>query len=75
MKQRAVRYDKNGNAIMINNLQKVRANFLSLCNNQQQVYEEIEIWRTLNHKNVVKIYEVSYSRSVNDSQSKDIRRS
>jgi serine/threonine protein kinase len=42
--ERAVRYDKNGEIQMINNLEKV--------------YNEIDVWSSLHHQNVVKIYEL-----------------
>ena len=43
-KERAIRYDTNGQMEMINNLDKV--------------YNEIEIWRQANHPNICKLYEL-----------------
>mmetsp|Transcript_43026 Transcript_43026/g.56936 ORF Transcript_43026/g.56936 Transcript_43026/m.56936 type:complete len:80 (-) Transcript_43026:707-946(-) len=43
-KERAIRYDRNGEMLMINNLDKV--------------YEEIELWTQLNHPYIAKLYEM-----------------
>lgn len=43
-RERAVRYDKDGQMEMINNLEKV--------------YSEIEVWSKIHHPNIAKIYEL-----------------
>jgi len=43
-RERAIRYDTNGQMEMINNLDKV--------------YNEVEVWAKINHENVIKIYEL-----------------
>jgi serine/threonine protein kinase len=43
-RERAIRYDKNGEMQMINNLDKV--------------YAEIELWTQLNHPYIAKLYEM-----------------
>lgn len=43
-KERAIRYDEQGQMEMINNLDKV--------------YNEVEVWTKINHENVIKIYEL-----------------
>ena len=43
-KERAIRYDKDGQMMMINNLDKV--------------YAEIELWTQLNHPYIAKLYEM-----------------
>lgn len=43
-KERAIRYDKAGEMLMINNLDKV--------------YSEIELWTQLNHPYIAKLYEM-----------------
>ena len=43
-RERAIRYDKNGEMQMINNLDKV--------------YSEIELWTQLNHPYIAKLYEM-----------------
>ena len=43
-RERAIRYNKDGEMEMINNLDKV--------------YNEIEVWGKLNHQNIVKLYEL-----------------
>ena len=43
-RERAIRYNKDGEMEMINNLDKV--------------YNEIEVWGKLNHPNIVKLYEL-----------------
>ena len=43
-RERAIRYDTNGQMEMINNLDKV--------------YNEVEVWAKINNENVIKIYEL-----------------
>ena len=43
-RERAIRYDKDGEMMMINNLDKV--------------YSEIELWTQLNHPYIAKLYEM-----------------
>ena len=53
-KERAVRYLKDGEMLMLNNLDKVY-NYIYII---LQIYEEINIWSLLNTPNIIRLYEV-----------------